>query len=141
MVPSSTGYTPVSALISVDFPAPFSPMSACTSPPRRTRFTASSARTAGKRMVMSRIATSGGASRSAGIRTHPWLRERCPAGEAEPGGAARVDCDRERGGSVGTLVDDLGRLLLGEALVLDEVRLVDLFTVEHLLHQVGSLLA
>ena len=23
--------------------------------------------------------------------THPWLRERCPAGEAVPGGAARVD--------------------------------------------------
>ena len=32
MVPPSMPYTPVSALIKVDFPAPFSPMSACTSP-------------------------------------------------------------------------------------------------------------
>jgi hypothetical protein len=32
MLPASGAYTPVSTLISVDLPAPFWPMSACTSP-------------------------------------------------------------------------------------------------------------
>src|SRR6476660_9583505 len=59
MVPPSMPYTPVSVLIKVDFPAPFSPMSACTSPGRSRKPTPSSALTPGKPTVMSRISTTG----------------------------------------------------------------------------------
>src|SRR6185312_17232160 len=59
MVPPSMPYTPVSALIKVDFPAPFSPMSACTSPGRSRKPTPASALTPGKPTVMSRISTTG----------------------------------------------------------------------------------
>src|SRR3954451_2068353 len=59
MVPPSMLYTPVSALIRVDFPAPFSPMSACTSPGRSRKPTPSTALTPGKPTVMSRISTTG----------------------------------------------------------------------------------
>src|SRR5215216_4512258 len=121
--------------MSVDFPAPFSPMTECTSPARSTKSTPSSASTPGKWMVMPRMETSGGASMSTGMRHSPWLRECCPARRLAPGGAALVDCGRTDG-SVGTRVDDLGRLLLGEALVLHVVGLVDLLVVDHLLDQV-----
>src|SRR3954454_4416665 len=46
--------------ISVDLPAPFSPSSACTSPRRRSKSTASFARTPGKRFVMPRSSRTGG---------------------------------------------------------------------------------
>jgi hypothetical protein len=46
-------------LISVDFPAPFSPMSACTSPGWSRSETPSRARTLPKVMEMSRISTTG----------------------------------------------------------------------------------
>src|SRR5690242_1392023 len=47
--------------MSVDFPAPFSPMSACTSPALSRKSTLSRARTPGKRIVMPRISTTGAA--------------------------------------------------------------------------------
>src|SRR5690625_7413770 len=47
-VPSSMVYTPVSALISVDLPAPFSPIRAWTSPGKSRKFTRSEERRVGK---------------------------------------------------------------------------------------------
>src|SRR6185369_14262378 len=54
MLPASGAYTPVSTLISVDLPAPFWPMSACTSPARNVSSTPASACTPGKARAMSR---------------------------------------------------------------------------------------
>ena len=54
MVPSSLEYTPVSTLMSVDLPAPFSPISAWISPLRRVKSTPSSARTPGKNLQIPR---------------------------------------------------------------------------------------
>ena len=54
MSPSSGLYIPYSTLISVDFPAPFSPMSESTSPVFRARLTLSFATTPGKRLVIPR---------------------------------------------------------------------------------------
>src|SRR3954466_4510479 len=54
MLPESGAHTPVSTLISVDFPAPFWPMSACTSPARSVSPTPLSACTPGKAREMSR---------------------------------------------------------------------------------------
>src|SRR5579859_5150503 len=48
MVPEFFECTPVRILMSVDFPAPFSPMRACTSPFRRWKSTPSRALTPGK---------------------------------------------------------------------------------------------
>jgi hypothetical protein len=48
IVPASGACTPVSTLMSVLFPAPFSPMSACTSPRRSVSRASSRARTPGK---------------------------------------------------------------------------------------------
>src|SRR5438128_740951 len=56
--------------ISVDFPAPFSPSSACTSPSRRSKSTRSFARTPGKRLVIPRSSRTGvsvGAAATAAI--------------------------------------------------------------------------
>ena len=49
--PSSAGWTPERIFISVDLPAPFSPMSAWTSPARRSKSTRSSAVTPAKRLL------------------------------------------------------------------------------------------
>src|SRR5688572_5213202 len=54
MLPVSGAYRPVSTLISVDLPAPFCPMSACTSPARSVSSTPASACTPGKAREMSR---------------------------------------------------------------------------------------
>src|SRR4051794_14272107 len=48
--------------ISVDFPAPFSPRSALTSPPRRSKSTLSFARTPGNCFVMCRSSRTGGSA-------------------------------------------------------------------------------
>src|SRR6266571_1013388 len=53
--PSSGRYRPARMLASVDLPTPFSPSSACTSPSRASKSTASLARTPGKRLVMERM--------------------------------------------------------------------------------------
>ena len=58
--PESARYTPVSVLISVDLPAPFSPSRACTSPGRSRIDTSSRARTPGNDTVIPRISTVGG---------------------------------------------------------------------------------
>src|SRR6266542_25853 len=61
--------------ISVDFPAPFSPSSACTSPGRMSKSTWSFASTPGKRLVMPVIASP--AAGSALLVRHPdggWWR-------------------------------------------------------------------
>lgn len=59
MVPESIVYTPVRALIRVDFPAPFSPIRAWTSPWKSRKPTPSSAFTPGKPMEISVISTTG----------------------------------------------------------------------------------
>ncbi len=60
MVPSSGCCSPYSTFISVDLPAPFSPMRAWTSPHSTSKSTSSLATTSGKRFVMPRILTAGG---------------------------------------------------------------------------------
>ena len=56
-------WTPVSALISVDLPAPFSPSRAWTSPGNSRNDTSSRASTPGNDTVMPRISTVGGPRR------------------------------------------------------------------------------
>src|SRR5262245_15287696 len=58
--PSSAGYIPYNTRIRVDLPAPFSPISAWTSPARSSRSTWSLASTPGKRLVMRSRTTRGG---------------------------------------------------------------------------------
>src|SRR5689334_8773158 len=60
--PSSGGCTPPRIFISVLLPAPFSPISASTSPARSESETPCSATTPGKRLVMPRILSRSGAS-------------------------------------------------------------------------------
>ena len=55
MAPSSFSYTPVSTLISVDFPAPFSPISAWISPLRSVKSTSFSAIVPGNCLTIPRI--------------------------------------------------------------------------------------
>ena len=55
ILPPSFAWTPVRTLIRVDFPAPFSPTSAWTSPECRVKSTFSSARTPGKYLQIPRI--------------------------------------------------------------------------------------
>ncbi|MNC41108.1 hypothetical protein D3C75_898590 [compost metagenome] len=50
--PSSGRYTPERIFMSVDFPAPFSPSKAWTSPRRKLKLTLLSARTPGNRLVI-----------------------------------------------------------------------------------------
>src|SRR5215212_9222135 len=57
--PSSGLYTPVMTLIRVDFPAPFSPTRACTSPSRSSKETSSRASTPGNRLVTRRASSTG----------------------------------------------------------------------------------
>ena len=70
MLPASGAYTPVSTLISVDLPAPFWPISACTSPARRRESTPASACTPGKARAMPRASsTIAASSRSLRVST------------------------------------------------------------------------
>src|SRR3981081_4135662 len=69
-------------LASVDFPAPFSPRSAWTSPSRASKSTESLARTPGKRFVIERMATAG---------TAPGVATLVP--ERTPSAALRVADD------------------------------------------------
>src|SRR5258708_28758122 len=64
MLPASLGYTPVSTLISVDLPAPFCPISACTSPANRRRPTPCSTRTPKKLLAMPDSSNTGLAARA-----------------------------------------------------------------------------
>src|SRR5215218_3432032 len=57
--PSSGLYTPVMTLIRVDFPAPFSPTTARTSPSRSSKETSSRATTPGNRLVTRRASSTG----------------------------------------------------------------------------------
>ncbi|MCY1370049.1 hypothetical protein D9M69_571210 [compost metagenome] len=59
MRPESRATFPARIFISVDFPAPFSPIRACTSPARRSNWTLFSARVAAKRFVMPSSCSSG----------------------------------------------------------------------------------
>ncbi len=67
MLPPSSAWTPASALIRVDFPAPFSPSSATISPRSTRRVTSSSARVAPNCFDALRTSSSGGASMLVGI--------------------------------------------------------------------------
>src|SRR5687768_3584923 len=60
-VPESAGTAPVITLMSVDFPAPFSPTSAWTSPSWRSNDTPDNARTPAYDLVMRLAERSGGA--------------------------------------------------------------------------------
>src|SRR5579863_2845669 len=60
IVPASARCAPARIFINVDFPAPFSPTSANTSPERRSSETSFSARTPGNDFPMPRISSSGG---------------------------------------------------------------------------------
>src|SRR5689334_8633381 len=97
--PPSAWYTPVSTLINVDLPAPFSPTSACTSPGSTRRLTRSSARTPGKRFETSRISKTV-ISKLSAVLTRRWT------GPSQPAGPSR------KAGSVG-----VGHLVLGVARV------------------------
>src|SRR5579871_6717451 len=77
--PSSGRYRPVRMFDNVDFPAPFSPSSACTSPSAASKCTASFATTPGKRFVMSRSSTAGAMERGRARRVAPPAR---PVGSA-----------------------------------------------------------
>src|SRR3569833_2578612 len=57
--PLSSVYTPVFSLISVDFPAPFSPTSVCTDPACSSIETSSSARTPANRLLADVTANTG----------------------------------------------------------------------------------
>src|SRR5262245_1742229 len=59
MVPASGTYAPESTFISVLLPAPFSPMSACTSPGLTSRSTPPSATTAPNRFAIPRMRRTG----------------------------------------------------------------------------------
>src|SRR3954453_11202899 len=59
MRPESFVYTPVSTLIRVDLPAPFCPISACTSPRATSKSASSSAGDPRNRLVMPRIDSRG----------------------------------------------------------------------------------
>src|SRR4051812_48531786 len=63
--PTCSASTPVSTLISVDLPAPFCPMTACTSPARSVKSTASSAGLPAYAWVIPRAASSGAPAASA----------------------------------------------------------------------------
>src|SRR5688572_16142858 len=72
-VPESAGTAPVITLIRVDFPAPFSPISACTSPAARSNDTSDNARTPAYDLVTCRAESSGtwltdGTLRAAAVR-------------------------------------------------------------------------
>ena len=56
-LPLSGWYTPLRIFISVDLPAPFSPISAWISPPCRVKSTLSSTRTGPKALQMPRMLT------------------------------------------------------------------------------------
>src|SRR4051794_18311431 len=101
MVPASMSYTPVSALMSVDFPAPFSPMRACTSPGSSRNVTPSSALTPGKLMLISHISTTGARGSAADVDVicdslsgGAWRRPGGLGGGGRSGAAPRVlgDC-------------------------------------------------
>src|SRR5262245_50292425 len=73
-------------LISVDLPAPFSPISACTLPRASTRSTPSRATTPGKRLSMPRISSAGPVAASAlGARASSACIG-APPHQVEPGG-------------------------------------------------------
>src|SRR6478609_3809027 len=76
MEPASGRYAPAIVLIRVDFPAPFSPSKACTSPACAEKETASSDFTPGKLFVMPESSIRGTAARS-----DPTRSER-PSGDA-----------------------------------------------------------
>ena len=59
IAPLSGLWMPPKIFIRVDLPAPFSPMSACTSPQRTSKFTWSLASTSGKRLTMFCMETAG----------------------------------------------------------------------------------
>src|SRR4051794_21889395 len=137
MVPASTGYTPVRALMSVDLPAPFSPSREWISPGRRVKSTPSSASTPGKEIEMSRISTAFTSSPTAS-RLLPYSRVAKPAGRRDV--APPVD----RGQMTASLLvlaggQSRGGLVLVEGAVDGGVGLVDLGTGEHVLDDRGNL--
>ena len=81
--PESGLYTPVSTLTSVDFPAPFWPMIACTSPLKRRKSTCDNAFTPGKCLLIFLISRIGALS---DIPTPPLCRLRGHTPGADPRG-------------------------------------------------------
>src|SRR4051812_23184795 len=134
MVPESIGYTPVRALMSVDLPAPFSPMRVWTSPARSEKSTASSALTPGNEIVMPRISTTGGTSTSAMVQVLFVKR-----GRRGPR-VARSPADWCWCCLVGTGREQLDGVLLRERAIGHDLGLRDIVAGDDLLHEVGHLL-
>src|SRR5690625_578814 len=118
-VPSSMVYTPVSALISVDLPAPFSPIRAWTSPGKSRKFTRSRALTPGKEIEMSFISTIGDAGIGCPSVRSPacaarrgWRRSRCH-GRPRAGGRVSSSGPGRPGTGRGGSVLAVGQSFLG----------------------------
>src|SRR3970282_892814 len=90
--------------ISVDFPAPFSPRRACTSPRRRSKSTLSFARMAGNCFTIPRISRMGGVLTGRGFYdSRPVQRETRGGLASAPRRRARLS---ERGRRLDFAVDD-----------------------------------
>src|SRR4051794_27037298 len=112
MRPESLAYTPVSTLISVDLPAPFCPISACTSPGATSKRTSRNAGAPRNDLLMPCIESrSSGRSATDGPS---FLGDEPPCPCRQHRALQRARCCRC--GSVG-LVDVVGGVVLGEQLV------------------------
>src|SRR4051794_3608974 len=122
--PPSGGYTPVSTLIKVDLPAPFSPTSACTSPAWSSSETPSSAVTPAKCFVMptaARAASCGDRSVGGGSLTAEVRRPAGAAGaDTRCPGPQEVSASRFLIRSVG--VFQLGLGIVGRVLAVGDDR-------------------
>src|SRR3954464_9370465 len=107
--PESFAYTPVSTLIKVDLPAPFCPISACTSPRATSKCASRSAATPTNALLIPRMDSRGVEPSANEEPPSRSMGRRGPRPPSDPGGVVG-------GGSV-RLVDVLGRVVLGEQLV------------------------
>src|SRR5690349_4537169 len=135
----------------VDLPAPFSPMSECTSPGNRRKSTPSSALTPGNVIEMPRISTTGAAG-SVGLVTRRSI-ESGGGSSVGHGGCAGVaprtrrpdrSTDASRHPSIGSVLpvgQGLDGLLLREGGLLGDDALLDLATLVEGLDDVDELLA
>src|SRR6266508_1521505 len=106
--PASGEYTPVSSLMRVDFPAPFSPTRACTSPATSANDTSSSASTPGNRFETRATSRIGAASVMVVLRCSSGkVRRRRPGGRPPAPGGGSV-CRAQRGLRVGVVILPVG---------------------------------
>src|SRR3954466_7890088 len=130
MRPESLTYTPVSTLMSVDLPAPFCPIRACTSPRATSKRASRSAGTPRNCLLMPCIESSGAGGSATDGPSLPedgapstvpteHARETVAAGPGQ--GPVRQHRAAQRPGAAGAgsvgRVDVVGRVVLGEQLV------------------------